>query len=338
MATETLRFSLMRLMLIIFVVYVHIPIEPNAAEVDTLTSTLVMFPVFLQETFLRFSVMVLTALSGFIMFYKEQDRHLLKTSKKKFFTLVIPFLFWNIPLVLALYIAQVSGLAGGQRLNLLTADWQGWADALFSMRTRPVNYPLYFIRDLFVVSLICLLFSKVIRLYPLLCVLVAIVICEYNADSFLIIRTPMLTAFLIGATLAIYKAPLNAIDPGLPFYSILLAACCILQYLEPSLTIGLCLAVVGGLWVWSFSGWALQYNIFIRLAKQAKYAFPIYLMHGIILAGLLMTGIELKTTPLGTLLWVVLPALIVVASAWSFYLFKTIFPDLALFVTGGRGA
>jgi len=327
----------MRLLLIVFVIYVHFPIELASTGSETLISKLLTFPIFLQETFLRFSVMVLTALSGFIMFYKEQDRLLHKTSQKKFYTLVVPFLFWNIPLVLALYLAQLNGLASGQRLNLVSADWHGWADALFSMTTRPVNYPLYFIRDLFVVSIISLLFSKVIRLYPLWCIIISVIICEYNADGSLIVRTPMLTAFLIGAALAIYKAPLNAIDKGLPFYSALLAVCCALQYMESSLTMRLCLGVVGGLWAWSFSAWALQYRLFVLLAKHAKYAFPIYLIHGVILAGLLMTGVELKTTPLGSFLWLLLPLAIAAVSAWSFYAFKTITPQLALFVTGGRG-
>src|SRR5690606_36553969 len=125
-----------RLLLIVLVVYVHFPLDvPAARDVGELG---ILTPAYLANaTFLRFSVTILTIMSGFIMFSKGQDLEGMATVSKKVRTILIPFLFWNISLVALLFAAQSAGLLSGQRLNLVGADWQTWADALFSYSTRP---------------------------------------------------------------------------------------------------------------------------------------------------------------------------------------------------------
>jgi succinoglycan biosynthesis protein ExoH len=283
-------------------------------------------------------VTILTIMSGFIMFAKHADQGGMKTVNKKVRTLLVPFLFWNLSLVLALYLAQRLGILSGQRLNLLTADAQTWADATLAWSTRPVNYPLYFLRDLFVISLIAVAASRIVRASVIPVIAICVLVAEYNLDGNLILRTPMLIAFFIGAALAIYKVPLDALDRGLPYFAPLLVVGCLMHYYFPSENSGLLIAILGGLTMWTLTALVHRSPALQKLARFSKFAFPIYLIHGIILFGALALGVEVSNSFTGLALWLVLPLVIAVVSALLFRLFSLLLPQIASFTTGGRGA
>jgi succinoglycan biosynthesis protein ExoH len=331
------RLSLARLMMIVLVVYVHFPLE--MPEVRSIAEVSLLEPAFIANaTVLRFSVTILTIMSGFIMFAKGGDRLGMRTIWKKVRTLVVPFLFFNLTLVAALCVAQRLGLLSGQRLDLLAADTATWADATLAWSTRPVNYPLYFLRDLFVISVIAVIASPLIRRAVLVAIAAAVLIADFNLDANLILRTPMLVAFLIGAALAIYKVPLDLADKGLPWFAVTLILACFAHFYAPTETTGLLVNILGGLTVWTFTALVAKSMLLQRLAGFAGFAFPIYLIHGIILFGFLAVGLEISETYTGLLLWLVLPLIVALISALSFQIFRTISPRLANFVTGGRGA
>jgi succinoglycan biosynthesis protein ExoH len=277
-------------------------------------------------------------MSGFIMFAKGSDRGGLGTVRKKVRTLLVPFLFWNVTLVAALFLAQWLGIFSGQRLNLLTTDMRVWADALFAYSTRPVNYPLYFLRDLFVISIIAVIASRFIRAAVVPAVAIAILVAEYNLDGYLILRTPMLIAFLVGAALALYRVPLDLLDRGLPWFAILLLATCLAHYYAPTGSTGLLVSILGGLTAWTATSLVERSAVLQRLARFASLAFPIYLIHGIILFGALAIGMEVSNTFTGLIVWLVAPLVIAGLSALSFLAFRAVLPGVASFVTGGRGA
>ncbi|KFC72257.1 Fucose 4-O-acetylase [Devosia sp. LC5] len=331
------RLSLARLILIVLVVYVHFPLSvPAERSLNALTP---LDPAFIANaTFLRFSVTILTIMSGFIMFTKHADQRGMKTVEKKVRTLLVPFLFWNLGLVAALYLAQRLGILSGQRLDLLTANAQTWADATLAWSTRPVNYPLYFLRDLFVISLIAIVASRVVRANVIPVIAVSVLIAEYNLDGNLILRTPMLIAFFIGAALAIYKVPLDALDRSWPYFIPLLLVACVTHYYYPSESSGLLISILGGLTIWTLTALVHRSRALQKLARLAKYAFPIYLIHGIILFGVLALGVEVSNSFTGLALWLVLPLVIAIVSALAFRLFSLILPQFASFTTGGRGA
>lgn len=331
------RLSLARLILIVLVVYVHFPLSvPAERNPGAMTA---LEPAFIANaTFLRFSVTILTIMSGFIMFAKHSDEHGMMTVRKKIRTLLVPFLFWNLCLVAALYLAQRLGILSGQRLDLLRANAQTWADATFAWSTRPVNYPLYFLRDLFVISLIAIVASRIVRASVIPVIALCVLVSEYNLDGNLILRTPMLIAFFVGAALAIYKAPLDVLDRGWPYFIPLLLAACVTHYYYPSENSGLLISILGGLTIWTLTTLVYRSRALQKLAGLARFAFPIYLIHGIILFGVLALGVEVSNSFLGLALWLLLPLAIAVVSALAFRLFSLILPQFASFTTGGRGA
>ena len=331
------RLFLTRLILIVLVVYVHFPLDVPA--VRSLGAMSPLEPAYIANaTFLRFSVTILTIMSGFILFASRADQQGMKTVTKKVRTLLVPFLFWNLTLVAVLYVAQRLGILSGQRLDLVTADARTWADATLAWSTRPVNYPLYFLRDLFVISVIAIAATRIVRANVIPVIAVCVLVAAYNLDGNLVLRTPMLIAFFIGAALAIYKVPLDTLDSGLPYFALLLVVACLAHYYYPSDSSGLLISILGGLTVWTFTARVDRSPAMQKLVPFAKFAFPIYLLHGIILFAVLAMGIEITNSFAGLALWLVLPLVIAAVSALAFRLFSLIMPQLASFVTGGRGA
>ena len=331
------RLSMTRLILIVLVVYVHFPLDvPTERSLGMMTP---LEPALIANmTFLRFSVTILTVMSGFLMFAKHADQQGMKTVVKKMRTLLVPFLFWNLSVVATLYLAQRLGILSGQEPDLLTADAKTWADAALAWSTTPVNYPLYFLRDLFVISLIAVAASRVVRASVVPVIAICVLCSEYNLDGTLILRTPMLIAFFIGAALAIHKVPLDALDRGLPYFALLLAVACVAHYYYPHESTSLLISILGGLTVWTFTALLHRTPAMPKLVQLAKFAFPIYLIHGIILFGVLELGVEISNSFTGFVLWLMLPLMIAVAGALLFRLFSLVLPQFASFVTGGRGA
>jgi succinoglycan biosynthesis protein ExoH len=331
------RLSIARLLLIVLVVYVHFPLDvPQVRDIDDLS---ILTPAYLANaTFLRFSVTILTIMSGFIMFSKGSDLEGMTTVTKKVKTILVPFLFWNISLVALLFVAQSAGVLSGQRLDLVGASWQTWADALFSYSTRPVNYPLYFLRDLFVISVIAVLIGRVFRKYPVPLIVACMVVAEYNLDGHLILRTPMLPAFFIGGAIALWRVPLDKLDSGFWVFAAMLLAMCCIHYFWPSQNNGTYIAILGGLTIWTLTARLANAPFADRLLAWSKYAFPIYLMHGIAIFAVLAIGFTIEPTVVGLLAWLIVPLVVAVACAVAFRVFSMILPKFASFVTGGRGA
>jgi membrane-bound acyltransferase YfiQ involved in biofilm formation len=86
------RLSLARLLMIVLVVYVHFPLE--VPQVRSVADISPLEPAYIASaTVLRFSVTILTIMSGLIMFAKGSDRVGMTTIWRKVRTLVVPFSF-----------------------------------------------------------------------------------------------------------------------------------------------------------------------------------------------------------------------------------------------------
>ncbi len=107
----------------------------------------------------RIAVPLFFFISGFLFFYRSDFS--LKTYgrklKKRIRTLLIPYLFWNLAVLLLTFMSQLllpSMLSGN---NQMVADYGclDWLDLFWSHTdgTMPICYPLWFIRDLMIVVL-----------------------------------------------------------------------------------------------------------------------------------------------------------------------------------------
>ena len=109
-------------------------------------------------------------ISGFLMFYHVEDYSLpvyRKKMQKRLYTLLLPYLLWNLVALLAWYLRLRSLGISAHMIELLYAD-KGWLSFLWifgvvgdanrdllgnvTHLTVPANLPLWYLRDLIVVS------------------------------------------------------------------------------------------------------------------------------------------------------------------------------------------
>jgi Acyltransferase family. len=102
-------------------------------------------------------------ISGYLFFYKSKDWNInvyWVKLKKRFFTLLVPYLLWNILFVLSEYI--IYGITG-KDVSIITKTYSdmGWYNIFYCSTLSsgdiiytPVNTPLWFIRDLIIMVIL----------------------------------------------------------------------------------------------------------------------------------------------------------------------------------------
>ncbi|BDA84950.1 hypothetical protein Sa4125_24920 [Aureimonas sp. SA4125] len=148
----------------------------------------------------------------------------------------------------------------------------------------------------------------------------------------------MLPAFVIGAALAIWRIDLRSTDKLLPVIAPLFLLSCLLQYYYPSSGGSIYVAALGAMTIWQTTGFLERTGRITGIANAAKFAFPIYLMHGVILVVALSLGVSVTPTVYGLLLWLLLPAAIAVTCCLVFVVMRQLVPSAVQIATGGRGA
>ncbi len=165
-ALQSKVITALRLPLIVCVVLIHVSLMDLAHAREA-------YPLFFCVNYLTVEVIARTAvplfffISGFLFFYKTESFSLSiykQKLRKRFRTLAIPYVSWNAIVILLYIVLQtfLPGLTSGENkpmadfsaLDYLAAFWDmKMVDADWSSYHMPINYPLWFIRDLMVVVL-----------------------------------------------------------------------------------------------------------------------------------------------------------------------------------------
>ncbi len=117
----------------------------------------------------RFAVPLFFLISGYLFYYKATHFTLnvyFEKLKRRVHSLIIPYLIWNLIAIVVVYRADIFMFVQGENssLSFLNREWFRlfWDCEVFAMKvnwlgilqrnTAPVNLPLWFLRDLIVVS------------------------------------------------------------------------------------------------------------------------------------------------------------------------------------------
>ncbi len=147
-------------------------LEPFSIVKEPLTFT-AFVEYFLANGALRFRIPLLFIISGYI-FAMQDNKSYEQRIKKRFITLIIPFLIWSavglaitwlwqqFPVTAqAVKDAQVDQLGDGRPYNEI-----GWAGVLYRWAVRPVSFQLWFIRSLFIYNLLYPFIKRAVIRYP----------------------------------------------------------------------------------------------------------------------------------------------------------------------------
>ena len=157
---ESNRIDILKTVSIIFVVYIHAyAVEVGfAGEVNALGLPIWLrnFEDFVSQVIASFAVPMYFLISSVLLF--KSERKYIPTLKKKVKTLLIPYLFWNTMGVLIFIILQMfpftAPFFSGASTPVLKSSFTEWLSMYGVGLECPKVYPLWFLRDLMVITAI----------------------------------------------------------------------------------------------------------------------------------------------------------------------------------------
>ncbi|MFK3738421.1 acyltransferase family protein [Massilia sp. TN1-12] len=269
------RISILRTVLILFVVLLHIG-TPNVKALDG-NDLLQLARFFFQDELGRLAVPTLTMVSGYLLFASGLDLAPLKLYAKKIRTLLVPFFFFNI-----VYFAVQYGIeytTGWAPLYLLVSkpDHQ-ILNYLFNYDGIPLNGALHFLRDLFVLVLLAPLFGYFMRRMPTLGLILVIAVFMNDLDGHLVNCNTMAVLFYIGGMAATGRWDVRRLDRfAVPALALLAAVCIGTIYFRVDDYVYIYLTAP--LAVWPASSLLLGTRFGDWAANYSKYSFLLFLTH-----------------------------------------------------------
>ena len=365
--------DLLRFPLAIIIVSEHVF---NSESVITQNGVYDVSNILLYNDFLLFvdgflrgiSVPMFFFMSGYLFFLgieKLTKKVYFKKLKSRVYTLLIPFIIWNLPdIIIGIGKYALNGVSSFQTYgtevnftlkNLLSCFWQyngellvpitADGERIISSSSFPINTPLWFIRDLMVVVLFTPVIEFIIKRTKFLFI-VALAIISFIPN----LHIPFLGAFLyfsIGAYMSIYKKDMvEEFGRLFKISMIVYPLFSLLTIISTKYEFGVLTHIFKKLSIFGFLVFA--YNISIFILKNTKIivgkilppaSFFIYVTHMLITARMSKVmfmiikpnnGIETIFTYLSSITFTVLSLLFV------FIIMKKYTPGILSFVTGRK--
>lgn len=270
------RIAMLRFILIAMVVLLHIAVPRPVTSLD-FSNVFEVFRAFTQGQLGRICVPVLTMISGYLLFSANLDQTPAKLYKKKARTLLIPFFVFNVCYVALL--ALVEYTTGRPTVApILTAEPMRIVNMFFAIDKKPLNVPLHFLRELFVLVLLAPLFGLLLRRAPRIGLVLVTGFFLLNLDRDLILRNSMAVTFYIGGMAAVGRWDVRKYDRfAVPCAIALFVVCAALVLFRVENRTLIYLAAP--LLVWPMAS-LLQDTAFGDWAEdKSRYSFFIFLAH-----------------------------------------------------------
>jgi succinoglycan biosynthesis protein ExoH len=288
------RIAVLRPLLIFGIVFVHVPGQLD--QPSLMGSTWFDYVTgFFQIGLFRGTVPMLSLIAGFLLFRAGLDLAPARLYRKKFKTIAVPFLVFNV--LLALLAAAIQYRTGFIYMrSLVGVEARDWINALFGVKAVPFNYPLYFLRDLIVLLALAPLFGWILRRRPMVGLLAVALVFGCGFDGFLVRRDSSAVVFYIGGWLALAGRDLRAADRfALPALAVLCLLCAammafriddntFLVYTAPFL-IWPAVSLLRGSPAWDWALGASKYSFFVFVG-HAPLLELVYLGYRRLLPGL----------------------------------------------------
>lgn len=142
----------------------------------------------------RASVAGLSFISGYLLYASVQRRSTSDLARAKTTSIVVPMLLWNSLFAFALAMQAYFSNHVGSAYEHLRSDWIA---GLTAISGQPANESLFFLRDLFVSTILVVLARPAIRLAPIVVLAVVLACAILKVGAPLVFR-PSVLVFLLG--------------------------------------------------------------------------------------------------------------------------------------------
>lgn len=355
---ESQVISFLRFPLIVAVVFIHsnpsnVIINDVNISSDNSFAIYENFRYFISEILARVAVPLYFFISGFL-FYKNVNNFdsqiYFQKLCKRGRTLLIPYMFWNLIVLFLFYLTQtfLSGLTSGNNLLITEYSWENLIKAFWngnSGNNMPINYPLWFLRDLMVTVILSPVIYWLIQHLKILYISLLGVLWFFNIWFYIPgISITAIFFFSFGAYFSLSKK--NYVETFLRFYPAIIVvylfvAICNLVLKNNSLCIyihnmGVLIGVVAFI---SLTAYCINRKIWHINFQLSNSSFFIYVYHGMPLA-LVIKSMSKILQPQSNITFIMLylfsPILIIVMGYWINYFLMKYFPKFTSTATGGR--
>ncbi len=315
------------------VVVVHTP--PYAPYGAVPNEWFPLLVAFFQNGFFRATVPVLTLISGYCLFKSGLDTNFRKLIAKKARTLLLPFLIFNLGMLLIDVLADRFFGASIVYDRAAMQDARAWLTSMFGIFGYPINLPLYFLRDLMVLILLTPLFGWVLRRTPFVGLAAVAVFFLSDLDGLLILRGDMPVMFYAGGIIALHQSNLRAIDRyAYPAFAAFVALCMYAVWFGDGSI--LVLRLVAPFLIWPISAVLVETSFGQWAVKQSRYSFFIFISHAPLLFGLWKLN-KLAGAPVPVPVFTVVMPFVVVAILIALYkMAMRVMPGPFSLAIGGR--
>lgn len=172
---EMIKF--LRFPLMVMVVMIHAQMSRISMGGGIYEFNVETFPIysnisyFVSKLISRIAVPCFYLFSGYLFFMnikRYSCQEYLQKIRKRTKTLLIPYIFWNLVVVILFFVSQtfIPSLISGYSKPIVEFVIADWLKAFWSWNVgAPINNPLWFIRDLFVVVLLSPIIYHAIKLF-----------------------------------------------------------------------------------------------------------------------------------------------------------------------------
>lgn len=288
---ESERIQFLRLIFSVMVVFIHSYTE-EVNFADTVMAVqesawLECFKFTVSRILSRCAVPGFFLISAVLLYRKDFSWR--KNAKRKIQSLLVPYFILNTFWIAVLYGLQKIPMSrmffnGGKNI---VSKWglMEWADAYLGVTRYVMLYPLWFIRDLFILNVIAKILKIVIDRFPKTCFILIVAALLFNIDSRIFcLATDAITFFCLGYYIVKYNLHFRDLDKvSIALLVFLYAGLTCMEYLTngmPAHFMLYALSKVTGMLFWArASRYFMSGRLKNKLLWIAKYNFSIYLFH-----------------------------------------------------------
>lgn len=293
--------DIVKFLAIVLVCYNHAYIDVSKfVEINNLYEIPLWFEVFqsfMCKVVCRVAVPIFFFLSAFLLYRKNYLYF--ENLKKKIPRLLVPYIVFNSLGVLVYFVLQLFPQCSVFFTNpkFVVSDWNimNWINAFVGYETGfPMLYPLWFLRDLIILNLLCDVIKYLIEKFNLKFIfvvgLVYLFINHFLTDTKIILASLSLFYWSLGAYFALNHINLNRIKMFVDrckisnfvifyiFGIVVWFLACYYKLFETYFLVNF-LILIGCALLWSITYNIENVNLKNILLKLSQYTFPIFLMH-----------------------------------------------------------
>jgi surface polysaccharide O-acyltransferase-like enzyme len=345
------RITILRFPLIVAIVLIHGGLNLDVSPLTKFVFTLG------TDIFARVAVPLFFVISGWLFFIKFNltGEDYLKKVKSRFFSLCIPYIFWNFSFLFFIFALQsfpvtASVLKNTDNFQALIVNYKftDYLQAFGVPGGDPILLPLWFVRDLIYIVIISPIFYLLAKKIPYLSLLLfgLAIFLEQNLPFINMRLLGSMLFFYLGSLIAVKGWDLTKIDRGshiiLPTYLVIAITLATLRITNdliwgnPSQTLINCLGVISA---WCLSRKILETPSEKILINLAPFTFFVYASHeptGMIVRNILSKIVSPSQPIVALVYYFLIPCFVVFITLGIGGIIQKYFPKVFQIITGGR--